>query len=146
MKDAKTNELFSFERNYDLQEQEDFEMINDLKLKGIPLTKQQRMIDLERQLRAGTKNIYPNNLGVTGEVFRTHKIVSGTVKQLRNFIPGLDNQSKYVKDVRTICIVPVFGHVIEHSGKVNLVAIAQFINKVNGVITDHDIVSFFHCL
>ena len=91
MKDEKTNELFSFERTYDLQEQEDFELINDLKLKGIPLTKQQRMLDLERQLRAGTKNIYPNNLGVTGEVFKTHKIVFGTVKQLRNFIPGLDN-------------------------------------------------------
>lgn len=100
------------------------------------------MIDLERQLKAGTKNVYPHTIGITGEVFKTREIVYGSVKALGNFIPGLDNQAKEVKDVRSICVLPVFGHAEEAKDKDNLVAIVQLVNRKTGIITEHDLVSF----
>ena len=93
-------------------------------------------------MKPGTKNLYPTTLGITGEVFKNQKIVYGYVKQLGNFIPGLDNQSKYIKEVNTICVVPIFGHNSE-SEENNLIGIAQFFNKIKGHITEHDIVSLF---
>lgn len=82
-------------------------------------------------MRKSTKNLFPNSLGVTGEVFKSQQIVySNNIKYLSRYVAGLDNLSKFVKDVRSILITPIFGHVV--NGKPNIVAVAQFINKTNG--------------
>lgn len=39
-------------------------------------------------------------------------------------------------------VAPVFGHSFEN-GQTNLVAILQLLNKVDGFITNHDVVSGF---
>lgn len=41
-------------------------------------------------------------------------------------------------------IAPIFGH-NKLDGSANLVAILQLVNKCDGMITDHDVVSF-HCV
>jgi hypothetical protein len=70
-------------------------------------------MDLERQLRKSTLSVYPNSLGITGEVFKSQEIVwSNNIKQLSQYVAGLDNQTKFIKDVRSILITPVFGHTI----------------------------------
>ena len=64
---------------------------------GIQLTAAERIKDFERQLQPGTKNIFPNSIGVIGQVFKTQKVVySSSIKTLTNFVPGLDNQCKFV--------------------------------------------------
>lgn len=56
------------------------------------------------------------------------------------YIPGLDNQTKFVKDVRSILVAPIYGHPQDDDSD-NLVAIVQFVNKFDGKITPHDVVS-----
>jgi hypothetical protein len=64
---------------------------------GIQLTAAERIKDFERQLQPGTKHIFPNSIGVIGQVFKTQKVVySSSIKTLTNFVPGLDNQCKFV--------------------------------------------------
>jgi hypothetical protein len=55
--------------------------------------------------------MYPNTLGVTGEVFKTGQLVyANDMKKLPSFQPSIDNLSTNVKDVRSILILPIFGH------------------------------------
>lgn len=66
------------------------------------------------------------------------------IKLLKSFIPSLDNQCKEVKDVTSLMVAPIHGHV-NLDGSPNLVAILQLVNKLDGIITDHDVVSFKLC-
>jgi hypothetical protein len=55
--------------------------------------------------------MYPNTLGITGEVFKTGQLVyANDMKKLPSFQPSIDNLSTNVKDVRSILILPIFGH------------------------------------
>ena len=46
--------------------------------------------------------MYPNTLGVTGEVFKTGQLVyANDMKKLPSFQPSIDNLSTNVKDVRS---------------------------------------------
>ena len=55
--------------------------------------------------------MYPNTLGITGEVFKTGELVyANDMKKLPSFQPSIDNLSTNVKDVRSILILPIFGH------------------------------------
>ncbi len=68
------------------------EYIREQKRLGVPLTADERIKDFERQLKPGTKHIFPNSLGVIGEVFKTKRMIhSSKIKTLANFVPGLDN-------------------------------------------------------
>lgn len=50
-------------------------------------------------------------MGITGKVFQTGEIIySNDLKSLGNFIPSIDNLTNNVKDVRSLLIIPVFGH------------------------------------
>ena len=81
------------------------------RMKGLELTKEEKMEDAERQLKRRSNRIYPNSLGVTGEVFRTGKLVyANEIKKLQSFLPSIDNLSSNVKDVRSLLILPIFGH------------------------------------
>jgi len=55
-------------------------------------------------------------------------------------MPSLDNTCREVKDVNSIMVAPIFGH-NNLDGSLNLVAIMQMVNKLDGIITDHDVVS-----
>lgn len=71
LKDIKTNELFTLEHD-DLNPNEiklDV-YVKEQRKKGIPLTTEERIRDFERQLRPATKHIYPNSMGITGEVYK----------------------------------------------------------------------------
>jgi len=48
---------------------------------------------------------------VTGDAFKTGKLIyTNEIKKLQSFLPSIDNLSKNVKDVRSILILPIFGH------------------------------------
>ena len=62
-------------------------------------------------MKRRSTRIYPNTLGVTGEVFKAGKLVyANEMKKLQSFLPSIDNLSTNVKDVRSILILPIFGH------------------------------------
>ena len=73
-KDVKSWDLFSYERDFSTQEQHDIAMLKEKKKEGFIMTVDERLRDIEYQLRPGTKNRYPNTLGITGEVYKTREI------------------------------------------------------------------------
>ncbi len=80
-------------------------------------------------------------MGLTGLVFKTQKVIhESDVRKQKLFMPSLDNTCRDVKDVNSIMIAPIFGH-NNLDGSPNLVAIMQMVNKIDGIITDHDVVS-----
>ena len=71
LKDIKTNELFTLE--YDDLNPNEIKLdvyVKEQRKKSIPLTTEERIRDFERQLRPATKHIYPNSMGITGEVYK----------------------------------------------------------------------------
>jgi hypothetical protein len=62
-------------------------------------------------LKAGDKRSYPTTLGVTGEAFRTGKVIyADKIKTLGSFLSSVDNLALDIKDVRSIMVIPVFPH------------------------------------
>jgi len=51
------------------------------------------------------------------------------MKTIAGFIPSIDNLSTNVKDVRSILVVPIFGHNEKDDKKP--IAILQFVNKLD---------------
>lgn len=99
------------EQVYTEEELEQIEYIRNKKKKGIALTPEEIMSDFERQLKPGDKRIYPTTLGVTGTTFRSGKIVwANKIQSLADYMPSIDNLAVNVKDVRSLMVVPVFGH------------------------------------
>jgi len=75
------------------------------------MTAQEALRDAERQYRRRSKHIYPNSLGVTGQVYLTGEIVyENKITKLANFLPSIDNLTTNVKDVHSIMVVPIYGH------------------------------------
>ena len=92
-------------------------------------------------MRVTTKHVFPSSLGVIGEVFKTQRIVATSeVSELKSFIPTLDNHCPNVKQMESIVVAPIFGHK-NPDGSRNLIAILQLLNKLDGVVNQHDIVS-----
>jgi hypothetical protein len=110
-RDTKTDNLFTISDTFD---EADLRVIKEYeeKLKrGELLSEEEKIIDFERQFREKAMHIYPNTLGVTGQVFQSGKyVVNNAVSQMTNFLPSVDNLSSNVKDVYNMFIVPVFGH------------------------------------
>ena len=105
------------------------------------LTDEERQLDFKRQMKKATRHIYPNSLGVTGHVFKTHELVAASdIKTLPQFISNLDNLCTNVVQATSLAIVPIFGHQ-KNDGSKNLIGILQLVNKNDGDISAHDIVS-----
>ena len=87
--------------------------------------------------------MYPSTLGITGEVFKTGKIVyTNNMKSLSVFLPSIDNLSNNVEDVRSILVLPIFGHREKDDPNVKPIAVFQFVNKCDFKnISEYDIVS-----
>ena len=71
---------------------------------------------------------------MTGEVVRTGEIRHGNgMMELKamGFTASVDNVCRQIRDVHSLCIVPLFGHPESTTGK-NLVGILQLINKTHG--------------
>lgn len=140
-RDTATNDLFSVERDFSQDEEAEAARLREKKRQGKTLSDEERLRDLEFQLRPGTKNNFPNSLGITGEVYHSREIYyESEIKKAKSYVAGLDNQSKYVKEVSSILVTPIYGHKND-DGSDNLVGIAQFVNKINGRITEKDKVS-----
>ena len=76
-----------------------------------PLTKDERIRDLQRQLKPGTKYLFPSTAGITGEVFKSHTVqATNQMKQLKNFVNSVDNISR-TEGLTSCLIAPLFGHV-----------------------------------
>jgi|688.fasta_scaffold2118176_1 hypothetical protein len=55
-------------------------------MKGLELSKEERMADAERQLKRRSTRMYPSTLGITGEVFKTGQLVyANDMKKLPSF-------------------------------------------------------------
>jgi hypothetical protein len=120
-------------------------LFQEKKDKNMLLTKEERLLDFERQMKRRNKCVYPATLGLTGRVFQTGKLVfANDMKQAQGYIPSIDNLSSNVKDVQSILVLPVYGQ-RDQSGMP--IAIFQFLNKKNfKAIEKHDIVSVMpHC-
>jgi hypothetical protein len=62
-------------------------------------------------LKPGDKRSYPTTLGVTGEAFRSGKVIyADKIKTLGAFMSSVDNLALDIKDVRSIMVIPVFEH------------------------------------
>ena len=67
--------------------------------------------DFERQLNQGETRSYPTTLGVSGEAFRTGKVIyADRIKTLGSYLSSIDNLALNVKDVRSIMVIPVYEH------------------------------------
>ena len=87
--------------------------------------------------------MYPSTLVITCEVFKTGKIVyTNNMKSLSVFLPSIDNLSNNVEDVRSILVLPIFGHREKDDPNVKPIAVFQFVNKCDFKnISEYDIVS-----
>ena len=64
-------------------------------------------------MRPATRFVYPNSIGVTGEVYKTKNIVwTNEIKSLKKYVENIDNLSK-TEDVKSILVAPIFGHPID---------------------------------
>ena len=43
-------------------------------------------------------------------MFKSRKLIFGHINRLPNYVASVDNQSKFVQDVRSLCVVPIFSH------------------------------------
>lgn len=68
-RDGDSSNLFNVELNFTEPEIMQLKEFENKKMKGIPLTDQERIENFERQMKKQVRHIYPTNLGVTGEVF-----------------------------------------------------------------------------
>ena len=111
-----------------------------------PITDEERLIDFERQFKRRNKNQYSTNQGVTGEVFKTGRVMwTNHMMQMPTFMPSIDNLTQKVKETRNVLIGPVYSHLKDWETNESLrspIAIFQFINKRDfGMITEFDVVS-----
>lgn len=93
----------------------------ELEAEGKTFTGPELLADVERQYKKRTKHLFPNSLGITGEVFHSGKIcVVNKIATKHNFLSHIDNQSQKVKDVANLMFAPVYGHkepIDEETGK-----------------------------
>ena len=67
--------------------------------------------DAQRQFRRRGKQVYPNSLGITGQVFQTGEIIyTNKIERMNGFLSSIDNLTENITDVRNFMIVPIFGH------------------------------------
>ena len=67
--------------------------------------------EAERQYRKRSTHVFPNSLGLTGQVFHSNQILySNKMAKLTGFLPNIDNLTANVKDVHSLMIVPILGH------------------------------------
>lgn len=109
--DKQKDTLFCIEQSFTDEQLQEIESIRQKKNRGELLTEEEQMKDFERQLKAGDKRSYPTTLGVTGEAFRTGKVIyADKIKTLGSFLSSVDNLALDIKDVRSIMVIPVFPH------------------------------------
>lgn len=110
LRDTKDNTLFTIEQTFDDDEEALMKQCQEKKDKKMLLTKEERLLDFERQMKRRNRCVYPTTLGLTGRVFQTGKLVfANDMKQAGGYIPSIDNLSSNVKDVQSILVLPVYG-------------------------------------
>jgi hypothetical protein len=109
-RDIKTDALFAISDQYDESDLKNMKSFDEKIKKGEKLTENEKLLDIERQYKAKTYHMYPNSLGITGQVFLTGKhVLNNNVDDSSNFLPSVDNLSD-VLDVHNLLVVPVYGH------------------------------------
>lgn len=116
-----------------------YEKIKQKKQKKVQLSTEEAVMDLERQLRAGTRFEFPSSVGISGDVIASRQIIyADSIKTLKRFVPSVDNVSKQ-QQVFSILVAPVVGHKDFKSDNPSVVGVLQMINKCDGRISDYDI-------
>ena len=132
-RDHTNSTLFSIELD-EKESEAELLKIKEQKIKNNEkLTEDEIFRDIQRQYRRRSTHVFPNSLGLTGQVFHSGQILhSNKMNKLQGYLPNIDNLAEHIKDVHNIMIVPIFGHRKTpgiQEDKQQPIAIIQFINK-----------------
>lgn len=110
-RDVHTGSMFTINAKLDEEELKAEEEFFAKKREGKPTTKQEEILEFERQHKKRMQSNYSSMTGVTGQVFSDGKLRwANDMKNLPMFQESIDNLSQKSGLVRNMIVAPLFGH------------------------------------